>query len=423
MSSEPEAKKAKTSGCPVDFSSTFFVDSLKSSVRKAIINGKANACPMGIRLAWHQSGTFDKSDGSGGSNGATMRYEPEASHGANAGLSIIRDMLKPVLAEHPNVPISDIWALTGKFACEFLGGPKIDVRIGRTDKPEGPSDRPDGRLPDASQGAEHLREIFYRQGFNDQEIVALSGAHTLGRCHRTRSGYDGPWTQNPLKFDNSYFSNLINMKWKPREWDGPLQYENENGKYMMLPTDMALITDEKFKPFVEMYANDEAAFFRDFAAAFSKLISNGCNEQCQPKEDDPVKLASDMSAQFREHCMHGSLEHAKKCIADGGDVSSLENNSGRTGLMKAAFWGHDHVVKHLVSDLGANTDVQDVEGDSALHDAARFGHLGCITILVEAGADTTLKNKKGQTAATVAEEYGQAEAVALLTGNKLSSRK
>lgn len=39
------------------------------------------------------------------------------------------------------------------------------------------------QLPDASQGAEHLREVFYRMGFNDREIVALSGGHTLGRCH------------------------------------------------------------------------------------------------------------------------------------------------------------------------------------------------------------------------------------------------
>ena len=41
---------------------------------------------------------------------------------------------------------------------------------------------PDGRLPDASKGPPHLRDIFYRMGFNDQEIVALSGAHALGRC-------------------------------------------------------------------------------------------------------------------------------------------------------------------------------------------------------------------------------------------------
>jgi len=30
--------------------------------------------------------------------------------------------------------------------------------------------------------------VFYRQGFNDQEIVALSGAHTVGRAHADRSG-------------------------------------------------------------------------------------------------------------------------------------------------------------------------------------------------------------------------------------------
>jgi hypothetical protein len=37
--------------CPVDFSSTFYINSLKSDVRQAIINGKANACPMAIRTA------------------------------------------------------------------------------------------------------------------------------------------------------------------------------------------------------------------------------------------------------------------------------------------------------------------------------------------------------------------------------------
>ena len=50
---------------------------------------------------------------------------------------------------------------------------------------------PSNRLPDASQGANHLRDIFYRMGFNDQEIVALAGAHALGRCHTDRSGFSG----------------------------------------------------------------------------------------------------------------------------------------------------------------------------------------------------------------------------------------
>jgi cytochrome c peroxidase len=47
------------------------------------------------------------------------------------------------------------------------------------------------RLPDGALGADHIREIFGRMGFSDQEIVALSGAHNMGRCHADRSGFDG----------------------------------------------------------------------------------------------------------------------------------------------------------------------------------------------------------------------------------------
>ena len=42
--------------------------------------------PVIIRLAWHASGTYDKDDKTGGSNYATMRFEPESKHGANNGL-------------------------------------------------------------------------------------------------------------------------------------------------------------------------------------------------------------------------------------------------------------------------------------------------------------------------------------------------
>ena len=86
-------------------------------------------------------------------------------------------------------------------------------------------------------------------GFNDQEIVALSGAHTLGRCHLVRSGYDGPWTRNPLRFDNQFYRNLLTLEWKPRDWDGPLQYADTlTGELMMLPTDMALRTARRTSP-------------------------------------------------------------------------------------------------------------------------------------------------------------------------------
>ena len=39
---------------------------------------------------------YDKATGTGGSNGATMRFAPERDHGANAGLKAARDFLEPV---------------------------------------------------------------------------------------------------------------------------------------------------------------------------------------------------------------------------------------------------------------------------------------------------------------------------------------
>ncbi len=44
---------------------------------------------------------------------------------------------------------------------------------------------------------------------------------------------------------------------------------------MMLPTDLALIHDKKFKHYVEAYAYDEEQFFKDFAKAFQKLMELG----------------------------------------------------------------------------------------------------------------------------------------------------
>ena len=57
----------------------------------------------------------------------------------------------------------------------------------------------------------------------NREIVALSGAHALGRCHPDASGYDGPWTPTPTTLNNGYYSLLLNVEWTPRDWDGPFR--------------------------------------------------------------------------------------------------------------------------------------------------------------------------------------------------------
>jgi cytochrome c peroxidase len=181
---------------------------------------------------------------------------------------------------------ADLYTLSGVVAVEEAGGPAIPFRLGRADFYNGDSSPPDGRLPDADKGSKvkttsHIRDIFYRMGFNDREIVALSGAHSLGRCHTDASGYWGPWTFAENTLSNEYFRLLVEERWSQKLthngkiWDGPDQYEDATGQLMMLPSDIALIQDPKFKEVVELYAKDEDAFFKDFAKAFSKLLELG----------------------------------------------------------------------------------------------------------------------------------------------------
>ena len=75
---------SKTAAYPVsetkvDFSSTFYVNAVKSSIRKCLINQKANSCPMAVRLAWHASGTH--------SGSASQRWWCHAARSSSSALS------------------------------------------------------------------------------------------------------------------------------------------------------------------------------------------------------------------------------------------------------------------------------------------------------------------------------------------------
>ncbi|OAY63395.1 putative L-ascorbate peroxidase 3 [Ananas comosus] len=234
---------------------------------------------------WHDAGTYDAKTKTGGPNGS-IRFEEEYSHSANAGLKIAIDLLEPVKAKHPKITYADLYQvitlysanlehfgsftafayysplcycrqLAGVVAVEVTGGPTIDFVPGRKDSSRCPEE---GRLPDAKQGASHLREVFYRMGLSDKDIVALSGGHTLGRAHPERSGFDGAWTKDPLKFDNSYFIELL---------------KEESEGLLKLPSDKALVEDPVFRRYVELYAKDEDAFFKDYAESHKKLSELG----------------------------------------------------------------------------------------------------------------------------------------------------
>ncbi|KAK9064993.1 hypothetical protein SSX86_016376 [Deinandra increscens subsp. villosa] len=228
---------------------------------RALISNK-NCAPIMLRLAWHDAGTYDAKTKTGGPNGS-IRKEEEYKHGANNGLKIAIDLCEEVKTKHPRVTYADLYQLAGVVAVEVTGGPTINFVPGRKDSNVSPNE---GRLPDAKQGQtvpcpSHLRDVFYRMGLFDKDIVALSGGHTLGKAHPERSGFDGkPWTKDPLKFDNSYFVELL---------------KGDSDGLLKLPTDKALVEDPKFRCYVELYAKDEDAFFKDYAESHKKLSELG----------------------------------------------------------------------------------------------------------------------------------------------------
>lgn len=245
---------------------------------RALARSDPDFGPTMVRLAWHSCGTYDRMSRTGGSGGGTIRFKEELAHGGNAGLAEAVARLEPVKAKHPTVSWADLIAFVGAVAIEDMGGPKLQFYYGRVDEMDPSAVTPDGRLPDADKGdgpgpktTQGLRDVFYRMGFDDREIVALSGAHALGRCHANASGYVGPWTSTPLAFNNSYFVLLKGLKWEPDNAAAKFQYRDPSGQLMMLPSDIALIEDPKFKEYVYEYAKSQPKFFADFKAAFEKL--------------------------------------------------------------------------------------------------------------------------------------------------------
>lgn len=248
--------------------------------------------PILLRIAFHDAGTYNKNTGTGGAVGAS-HFQKNIAHPSNAGLPVALQLLEPIKAKHPLVSWADLFQLSSAVAIELAGGPKLPLKYGRVDAPE-PEDADPGNLPDAAPPkghsrfgdgsatpAEHLRKVFTgHMGLTDQDIVALSGAHSIGRVKPERSGFgkestkyteNGPgtpggtsWVPDWLKFDNDYFQYILKAK-----------EEGPDPDLVVLPTDAAVFDDPAFAEYGRLYAKDQAAFFRDYTEAHVKMSELG----------------------------------------------------------------------------------------------------------------------------------------------------
>lgn len=243
------------------------IEAARRDLHRSLVQNNNNAAPILLRLAFHDAGNYNATTKQGGANGS-VRFTQELNRPANKGMENAVKFCEPIKRRHPDITYADLYQLAGIVAVEVTGGPAIEFVPGRTD-----TDVPDDDgIPNPRGGADHLRTVFYRMGLNDKDIVALSGAHALGGAHKDRSGFDGNFTRNPLKFDNSYFVELL---------------RGDTPGLVKFPTDKALISDPRFRPFVELYARDQNAFFRDYAESHQKMSELGFNyPESNISEDD-----------------------------------------------------------------------------------------------------------------------------------------
>ncbi|XP_055820289.1 putative L-ascorbate peroxidase 6 isoform X1 [Solanum dulcamara] len=223
---------------------------LREEIRKVLSKGKAAGV---LRLVFHDAGTFEIDEKIGGMNGSIVfELDRPENKGLKKSLKIL-EKAKSQIDLVQSVSWADIIALAGAEAVSLCGGPSIPIQLGRIDSlvPD-----PEGKLPEESLDATSLKQCFERKGFSTQELVALSGAHTLGS-----KGFG-----NPTVFDNAYFKILMEKPWL-----------SSGGMTSMvgLPSDRALVEDDECVGWISKYAEDESLFFDDFKNAYTKLVDTG----------------------------------------------------------------------------------------------------------------------------------------------------
>ena len=139
-----------------------------------------------------------------------------------------------------------------------------------------------------------------------------------------------------------------------------------------------------------------------------------------------IKFGADVDLQDKNgktalhHAVYGSdvsCEILSCLIGSGADVNAGTNN-GVTPLIIAAENGHINAVTSLVK-CGANVDLQDSDGKTALHHAVYGSDVSCeiLSCLIEMGADVNAGGNINHTPLMIAAEKGHINAVTFLIRN------
>ncbi|MCB1177408.1 MAG: 2Fe-2S iron-sulfur cluster binding domain-containing protein [Leptospiraceae bacterium] len=214
--------------------------------------------PKLLRLGFHDACTYNPEIKTGGFQSISLSEE-------NLDLPINKDLVPTIKklrlsysefleTNKIQISLSDYFAHAIAISIERVGGPRIKPGFGRIDSN---GKITTGLFPDEKDSIQKLIETFFKMGFTKKELVALSGAHTLGKANGK------PFTEDYTLFSNSYFKTLLSMEFQPDETSG------------ILESDKALLKDDECRKLVVKYSREQHIFFKDFVFAMEKLLSLG----------------------------------------------------------------------------------------------------------------------------------------------------
>jgi catalase (peroxidase I) len=180
------------------------LEAVKKDIQDAMTNSQdcwpadfGNYGPFFVRLAWHCSGSYRKSDGKGGCSGGRQRFEPERSWPDNTNLDKARALLAPIKEKYgAGLSWGDLFTLGGTTALRSMGTPIKQFCAGRIDSCDG--------LESLDLGPGYQQEQKYpckRQG--KCKNASGLGSTTVGLIYLNPEGpvalneSTGQWSPNP----------------------------------------------------------------------------------------------------------------------------------------------------------------------------------------------------------------------------------
>nr|XP_016442397.1 PREDICTED: peroxidase 9-like [Nicotiana tabacum] len=225
----------------------------------------------------------------------TSAFKSEKDAGPNKnsirGFEVI-DQIKARLEQvcPHTVSCADILALAARDSTVLSGGPHWEVPLGRRDSKIANLKKANTNIPAPNSTIQNLITLFARQGLSEEDLVALSGAHTIGmaRCVSFRQRlYNQNGDNLPdATLEKTYYTRLKTAcprrgrdnNISPLDFTSPVRFDNTYFKLLLwgkglLNSDQVLLTGKvkKTKELVKSYAENEALFFHHFAKSMVKM--------------------------------------------------------------------------------------------------------------------------------------------------------